>query len=91
MKSLLHSSVSKTVLLLVSLGSFFGSLAMTEAGASHPLFVGAVHFGAPDHRPGSAEGYLLVNSATDPFENGELCVRVDYRVLRVSCQRFVIF
>jgi hypothetical protein len=72
MKSLLHLSVSKTVLLLVSLGLFFGSLAMAEAGASHPLFVGAAHFGAPDHRPGSAEGYLLVYSATDPFEDGEL-------------------
>ena len=45
---------------------------MAEAGASHSLFVGAVHLDAPDHRPGSAEGYLLVYSATDPVEDGEL-------------------
>ena len=72
MKTRLHSSVLKTVLLLVSLGSFIGSLATSRAGTSDEFFVGAVHIGAPHHRQGSAKGYLLVYSATDPFNDGDL-------------------
>jgi hypothetical protein len=49
---------------------------MAQAGAGDPLFVGAVHLGAPDHRLGSAKGYLLVYTATDPFEDGELVFNV---------------
>ena len=72
MKSLLHSLVPRTVFLLVSLGLFIGSLTIAQAGGAHPLFGGAVGPVKPDYDPGSAEGYLLVYSATDPFEDGEL-------------------
>jgi len=79
MKTRLHSSVLRTVLLLVSLGWFIGSLATSRAGTSDEFFVGAVHIDAPPHRidaphhrQGSAKGYLLVYSATDPFNDGDL-------------------
>ena len=72
MKTRLHSSVLRTVLLLVSLGSFIGSLATSQAGTSDAFFAGAAHIGAPHHRQGSAKGYLLVYSATDPFNDGDL-------------------
>jgi len=72
MKTLLHSSLLKTVLLLVSLASFTGSLATSQAGTGDAFFVGATHIGTPHHRQGSAQGYLLVYSATDPFDDGGL-------------------
>ena len=71
MKTRLHSSLLKTVLLLVSLASFTGSLATSQAGTSDAFFVGAAHIGAPHHRQGSAQGYLLVYSATDEFNDGD--------------------
>src|SRR4029077_12648417 len=73
MKTRLHSSL-KTVLLLVSLTSSIGSLATSQAGTSDAFFVGAAHIGAPHHRQGSAQGYLLVYSAPDPFDDGGLVV-----------------
>jgi hypothetical protein len=72
MKTRLHSSLLTTVLLLVSLASFIGSLATSQGGTSDAFFVGAVHIGVPHHRQGSAQGYLLVYSATDPFNDGDL-------------------
>jgi hypothetical protein len=72
MKTRLHSSLLKTVLLLVSLASSIGSLATSQAGTSYAFFVGAAHIGAPHHRQGSAQGYLLVYSGTDPFDDGGL-------------------
>ena len=72
MKTRLHSSLLKTVLLLVSLASSIGSLATSQAGTSDAFFAGAAHIGAPHHRQGSAQGYLLVYSATDPFDDGDL-------------------
>jgi hypothetical protein len=72
MKTRLHSFLLKTVLLLISFASLIGSLATSQAGTSDAFFVGAVHIGAPHHRQGSAQGYLLVYSATDPFDDGEL-------------------
>jgi hypothetical protein len=72
MKTRLHSSSLKTVLLLVSLASSIGSLATSQAGTSDAFFVGAAHIGAPHYRQGSAQGYLLVYSATDPFDDGGL-------------------
>ena len=72
MKTRLHSSVLRTVLLLVSLGSFIGSLATSQAGTSDGFFVGAMQLAARHHVPGSAKGYLLVYSATDPFNDGDL-------------------
>ena len=72
MKTRLHSSLLKPVLLLVSLATSIGSLATSQAGTSDAFFVGAAHIGAPHHRQGSAQGYLLVYSATDPFDDGGL-------------------
>ena len=72
MKTRLHSSLLKTVLLLVSLASSIGSLATSQAGTSDAFFVGAAHIGAPHHRQGPAQGYLLVYSATDEFNDGDL-------------------
>ena len=72
MKTRLHSSLLKTVLLLVSLALSIGSLPTSQAGTSNAFFVGAAHIGAPHHRQGSAQGYLLVYSATDPFDDGGL-------------------
>ena len=72
MKTRLHLSLLKTVLLLVSLASSIGSLATSQAGTSDAFFAGAAHIGAPHHRQGSAQGYLLVYSATDPFDDGDL-------------------
>jgi len=71
MKTRLHSSLLKTVLLLISLALFIGSLATSQAGTSDAFFVGAVDIGALDHRQSSVQGYLLVYSATDPFNDGE--------------------
>jgi hypothetical protein len=71
MKTRLPPSLLKT-LLLISLASFIGSLAMSQAGTSDAFSVGAVHIGAPHDRQGSAQGFLLVYSATDPFNDGDL-------------------
>ena len=62
----------KKILVLISLGSFIGSLATSQAGTRDAFFVGAVHLRAPDNRPHLAQGYLLVYSATDPFNDGDL-------------------
>jgi len=70
MKTRLHSSLLKPVLLLVSLATSIGSLATSQAGTTDAFFVGAAHIGAPHY--GSAEGYLLVYSATDEFTDGDL-------------------
>jgi len=56
MKTRLHSSVLRTVLLLVSLGSFIGSLTSAQAGG----------FGTS-----SIDGYLVVYSATDEVSDGD--------------------
>ena len=71
MKPLLHSSVSKTLLLVAILGSLIGSLAMAQGETGDPFFVGAMNI-APTNLLHSAEGYLLVYSATDPFDDGDL-------------------
>jgi hypothetical protein len=72
MKSLLHSFASKTLLLVVLLGSLIASLAMAQGETDDPFFVGAMNIAPANHRPQSAEGYLLVYSATDPFDDGGL-------------------
>jgi hypothetical protein len=45
-------------------------MAQGETGDS--FFVGAMNSAPANHRPHSAEGYLLVYSATDPFDDGDL-------------------
>ena len=72
MKPLLHSSVSKTLLLVAILGSLIGSLAMAQGETDDSFFVGAMNIAPANHRPHPAEGYLLVYSATDPFDDGDL-------------------
>ena len=72
MKPLLHSVASKTLLLVGLLGSLVGSLAMAQDGSGNPFFVGAMNIAPANHPAHSAEGYLLVYSATDPFDDGDL-------------------
>jgi hypothetical protein len=90
MKTRLHTSLLKTVLLVVSLASLIGSVAMAQPRASDPLFIGAVHFGAADHRSDSGKGYLLVYSATDPVDDGDLEFNVhsSYSVYRPDGKLF---
>ena len=71
MKSLLHSFVSKTLLLVAVLGSLIASLGIAQGETDDPFFVGAMNI-APTNLLHSAEGYLLVYSATDPFDDGDL-------------------
>jgi hypothetical protein len=72
MKTRLHSSLLKTVLLLVSLASFIGSLATSQAGTNDAFFVGAAHMGAPHNRQGSAQGSLMVYSVMDRFDDDDV-------------------
>jgi hypothetical protein len=72
MKSLQKSTYSKTKLLIVLLAFFCGNLMTAQAGDTHPLFMGLVRSGPPDHGTRLAEGYLLVYSATDEVSDGDL-------------------
>ena len=45
---------------------------MAQDATGDSLFVGAMNIAPANHRPHSAEGYLLVYSATDPFDDGDL-------------------
>lgn len=72
MKPLLHSFVSKTLLLVGLFGSLIASLAMAQDATGDSLFVGAMNIAPANHRSHSTEGYLLVYSATDPFDDGDL-------------------
>ena len=72
MKSLLNASCSTAALLIVLLVLSCGSSTTTQAGDNTALRIGLVRFGGMEHRTGSAEGYLLVYSATDEFNDGDL-------------------
>ena len=72
MKLLLNASCSTTALLIVLLVLGCGSLTTAQAGDNTALRIGLVRFGGMEHRTGSAEGYLLVYSATDEFSDGDL-------------------
>jgi hypothetical protein len=76
MKTRLHSSLLKAVLLIASLGSLIGSLAMAHDGIGDPFFVGAMNIAPGNHPAHSAQGYLLVYSATDPVDDGDLVFNV---------------
>jgi hypothetical protein len=76
MKTRLHSSLLKTVLVVASLGSLIGSLAMAQDATGDSLFVGAMNIAPANDPPHSAEGYLLVYSATDPVDDGDLVFNV---------------
>ena len=72
MKSLLKSTYSKTKLLIVLFALSCGSLMTAQARDTHPLFMGLVRSGPPDHGTRLAGGYLLVYSATDEVSDGDL-------------------
>ena len=72
MKSLLKSTYSKTKLLIVLFAFSCGSLMMAQAEDTHSLFMGLVRSGPPDHGTRLAKGYLMVYSATDEVNDGEL-------------------
>jgi len=72
MKSLTHSFVSKTLLLVAVIGSLIANLAMAQDDTGDSFFVGAMNIAPANHSAHSAEGYLLVYSATDPFDDGDL-------------------
>jgi len=72
MKSLQKSTYSKTKLLIVLFASFCASLMMAQAEGTHPLFMGLLRSGPPDHGTRLTEGYLLVYSATDEVSDGDL-------------------
>ena len=69
MKSLLNYC---TALLIVPPALCLGGSTMAQAGADDPLFVGSLRLTTPGYRARAAEGYLLVYSATDEFEDGGL-------------------
>ena len=72
MKSLLNASFSTAALLIVLVVLSCSSSTTAQAGDNTALRVGLVRFGGMEHRTGSAEGYLLVYSATDEFSDGDL-------------------
>ena len=56
----------------VLLGLGCGILTTAQAGDNTALRIGLVRFGGMEHRTGSADGYLLVYSATEEFSDGDL-------------------
>jgi len=72
MKSPHGSSFLKTALLIVPLALRFGGSSVVKAGDSDPLSIGAVLPGTLDDRAESTQGYLMVYSATDEFNDGDL-------------------
>jgi len=72
MKSLLNASCSTAALLIVLFVLGCDSLTTAEAGNNTGLRVGLVRLDGMEHRTGSADGYLLVYSATDEFSDGDL-------------------
>jgi len=76
MKSLLNASCSTAALLIVLLVLGCGSLTTAQAGDNTALRVGLVRSGGMEHRTGSADGYLLVYSATDEVNDGDIIFNV---------------
>ena len=72
MKSLLNASCSTAALLIILFVLGCDSLTTAEAGNNTGLRVGLVRLDGMEHRTGSADGYLLVYSATDEFSDGDL-------------------
>jgi hypothetical protein len=71
MKSLPHSSYLKAALLLIQLIMCFGNPTVAQAGDKVSSFCRPV---GPelDYRTELPQGYLIVYSATDPFDDGDL-------------------
>jgi hypothetical protein len=70
MKSSLNHCFLKTVLLSVVFGSLVGSRTIAQAKDGGLLSKGAVRPRALDYRPNPTQGYLIVYSATDEFDDG---------------------
>ena len=49
---------------------------MAQGGTGDPFFVGAMNIAPGNHPAHSAQGYLLVYSATDPVDDGDLVFNV---------------
>ena len=71
MKSL-NPSYSKAALLIVSFVLCWGALTSSQAGDDRALRIGLVRFNTMEHRTDSVEGYLMVYSATDEFNDGDI-------------------
>jgi hypothetical protein len=71
MKSLPHLSYLKAALLLSQLIMCFGSPTVAQAGDKVFSFVRPVR-PEPDYRTELPQGYLIVYSATDPFDDGQV-------------------
>jgi hypothetical protein len=69
MKSLLSSIFWKTALLIISLALTIGGSTAAQAGGKDPLSPGLVRPG-PNYRTEIPQGYLMVYSATDQFNDG---------------------
>jgi hypothetical protein len=66
-----YSSYLKTTLLLIQLAMCFGSPTVARAGERTPLSSRRVR-SELDYRSELSQGYLMVYSATDPFDDGEV-------------------
>ena len=71
MKSLLHSELSKAVLLFVPLALSLGGSTAAQAGDRDPLLPGAVRPGNWDYQTELRQGYLKVYSASDVVRDGD--------------------
>jgi hypothetical protein len=80
-----YSSYLKTALLLIQLVMCFGSPTVARAGEKAPLSSRRVG-SELDYRSELSQGYLMVYSATDPFDDGE----VPYCLLDLHGRREVL-
>ena len=71
MKSLLSRCYSKAILSVTLPGLYLCTLAVVQAGARDPLFPGPVR-PEVDNRTELSPGYLIVYSATDQFNDGDV-------------------
>ncbi|HZR05818.1 MAG TPA: hypothetical protein VFA61_08330 [Candidatus Udaeobacter sp.] len=72
MKSPLSRFFLKATPLFVSLSSLIGSLTVAHEGHNDPLVIGAVPRVPLNYSTDSAQGYLMVYSATEEFSDGDL-------------------
>jgi hypothetical protein len=72
MKSLMHSELSKTVLLFIPLALWLGDATAAQAADRNPLFPGAVRPGDWDYHTKSRQGYLKIYSASEEVREGDM-------------------
>ena len=71
MKSMHHSTLLKTALLIVPLTLYFGGPPIAQAGDRSALPLGLVRPGHLDYRAELPQGYLKVYSAADESNDGD--------------------